>query len=254
MTNNLPADREKFLRDGYVAIRPLFSPEQVDDITNNVKRYIRDIIPHMPATQVYYEDKSNPSSLKQIQQMFLYDDWFAKLMNSSVISDIAAYLLQDDLEPVNLQYFNKPAGMNQATPPHQDGYYFHLTPCEAVTGWLALDDVDDENGCVQYVRGSHRQNKLRPHGYTNVIGFSQGITDFGSKHDIKNSVAMHGQAGTFLMHHAKTIHFAGANISADRPRRALGFIYYAKRAEKDLRASEAYQRQLNERLKSSGKI
>ena len=45
---------------------------------------------------------------------------------------------------MNLQYFNKSPGANKPTPPHQDGYYFMITPCEAVTMWLALDEVDDE--------------------------------------------------------------------------------------------------------------
>jgi phytanoyl-CoA hydroxylase len=31
-----------------------------------------------------------------------------------------------------------------------------LDPCEALTMWLVLEKVDEENGCVRYVRGSHK--------------------------------------------------------------------------------------------------
>ena len=42
-----------------------------------------------------------------------------------------------------------PPGVDHPTPPHQDNYYFNLKPLNVVI-WLALDDVDDENGCLRY--------------------------------------------------------------------------------------------------------
>ena len=42
----------------------------------------------------------------------------------------------------------------------------------AVTCWLALEKVDEENGCIHYVKGSHKF-EYRPHGRSNVLGFSQ---------------------------------------------------------------------------------
>lgn len=243
-----------FDRDGYVAIRPLFDNEKMAEIRAETIRFIRDVVPTMPDTRVYYEDKNDLLSLKQIQKMFEYDDYFAKLMNESIIRELAETLLRDDVQPINMQYFNKPAGTGQATPPHQDGYYFHLTPCEAVTGWLALDDVDENNGCIHYVRGSHKAGGFRPHGQTGVLGFSQGIIDFGNRGDQANAVAVSGPAGTFLMHHARTIHWAGPNQAKNRARRAIGFIYYAKRAREDAEARDSYQQALNERLRADAKI
>jgi hypothetical protein len=245
--------RTRFERDGYVAICPLFDGGMILELRTEVARYIRDVVPTMPDARVYYEDKSDQSSLKQIQKMFEYDDYFLDLMTGRV-RKLAETVLDDDVVPINMQYFNKPASIGPATPPHQDGYYFHLTPCEAVTGWLALDDVDEENGCIHYVRGSHKGNGFRPHGHTGVLGFSQGITDFGKVDDRANTVAFPGPAGTFLMHHARTIHWALPNRSKDRSRRAIGFIYYARRAREDIGAKEAYQKALDERLRVEAKI
>ena len=80
------------------------------------------------------------------------------------------------------------------------------------------------------------------------------MTDFGTASDQENEVSFPGKAGTFLMHHAKTIHWAGANNSAVRSRRALGFIYYAKSAKLDVAAKEAYQAALDSQLKTTDKI
>jgi len=175
--------RKEFERDGYIAIKPLFDADKIAEINRELARFIDTVIPTMPSSQVYYEDINDKSSLKQIQKIFEYDAYFADLMTKGVVRDIAEHLLQDKVRPVNMQYFNKPPNVGQATPAHQDGFYFHLNPCSAVTGWLALEPVDEENGCVRYVRGSHKCDTFRPHGYTGLIGFSQGITDFGTEED-----------------------------------------------------------------------
>lgn len=245
---------KKFRKDGYLCVSPLYSKDDITELNTEISRFIRDIVPAMPAEQVYYEDKTDKTSLKQIQRMFEYDPYFRDLMDQGPVRRLAEEMLQDEVVPVNMQYFNKPASIGQPTPAHQDGYYFHLTPCEAVTGWLALEDVDEENGCIHYIRGSHLGTSFRPHGRTGLLGFSQGITDFGTADDCANEISFPGPAGTFLMHHARTIHWAGANRSTTRSRQALGFIYYAKRAKPDLEVAKAYQQTLDAQLKSRGKI
>lgn len=239
---------EDFERDGYIAISELYDQEKITEINANVDRFVRDIVPTMPSTRVYYEDKKDKSTLKQIQKMFEFDDYFSQLMLHSVIKNIAELLLQETAVPINMQFFNKPPTSGGPTPPHQDGYYFHLKPCRAVTGWLALEPVDEQNGCIHYVQGSHKSTGFRPHGKSNVLGFSQGITNFGNEEDLKNSVGFPGPAGTFLMHDARTIHYADANQSADRSRRALGFIYYAQSAQEDVEARNSYQAKLDAQL------
>jgi phytanoyl-CoA hydroxylase len=146
-----------------------------------------------------------------------------------------------------MQYFNKPPRIGQPTPAHQDGYYFMLEPNEAVTMWLALEPVDEENGCVRYVRGSHKHG-LRPHGRTQVLGFSQGMTDFGTADDLRNEVFFPCQPGDLLVHHALTIHRADGNPSEHRTRKALGFIYYARHAQEDVVKKQAYQESLKQSL------
>ena len=243
-----------FARDGYVAVKPLYSFDEISALNAQIERFIRDVVPQMPDTQVYYEDKADKSTLKQLQRMFEHDSYFNDLMLNGPVRQIAEAVLQEDVVPANMQYFNKPPGVGQATPPHQDGYYFHLTPCTAVTGWLALEDVDEENGCIHYVRGSHKSAAFRPHGQTGTLGFSQGITDFGTGQDEPDSVAFPGGPGTFLMHDASTIHWADANRSATRSRRALGFIYYGASARIDDSAAEAYQSRLDAQLKDDAKL
>ena len=241
-----------FERDGFVAVEGFFSDSELIEIEAALDRFIREVNPTLPASDVFYEDKSNLSSLKQIQRMHEYDEFFDQLINGKP-RRLAEELLGELVVGKNLQYFNKPPALGQATPPHQDGHYFMLEPCSALTMWMALDVVDEENGCVRYVRGSHRVG-MRPHGRTETLGFSQGITDFGQAADSRNEVACPAQPGDLLAHHALTIHRADANTSETRSRRALGFIYYGESACENVQAHEAYQSLLATEMSVAGKI
>lgn len=253
-TIDLKQVRADFDRDGYVAITPLFDAERMAEINSELDRFIAEVVPGMPREEVYYEQRGDAATLKQLQKMSVYDGYFRELIETDIIRDLAEAALGEEAVAQNLQYFNKPAGIGQPTPPHQDGYYFHLSPPKAVTGWLALEPVDQENGCIHYVRGSHKADGFRPHGRSNVLGFSQGITDFGTDDDKANTTACPGGAGTFLLHDCRLIHWAGANTSPTRSRRALGFVYFGKSAKVDEQAKAAYKAKLEADLKAAEKI
>ena len=119
--------------------------------------------------------------------------------------------------------------------------------------WLALDTVDEDNGCIRYVRASHRDG-LRAHSRTTTLGFSQGLSNDLSSEDLRAEVAIHAEPGDLLVHHALTVHRAGANRSRDRSRRALGLIYYGASAREDAAAHARYQRRLAAELEAQGRI
>ncbi|MBA3482722.1 MAG: phytanoyl-CoA dioxygenase family protein [Pirellulales bacterium] len=245
--------KERFDNDGYVILREFFDADELAALRSELDRLIREVAPKMPREHVFYEDKHRPDTLKQLQMLHTHDQYFHDLFLGGQVERLAETLLNDKVFGRNLQYFSKPPGVGQPTPPHQDGYYFKLSPCEALTMWLALDHVDDENGCVRYVRGSN-QRGMRTHARSGVLGFSQAMTDYGLPEDLENEVDMPASPGDLLVHHALTIHSAGANLSSRRPRRSLGFIFFADRARSDEAALNAYQRQLKDDLTANGKI
>lgn len=244
---------EEFESMGLAFLEKFKSPGEIDEINRNLQRVIREVVPNLPPEQVFYEDKRDPSTLKQIQRLQDHDSYFGQLMVGGPFRELAEELLGSEVTCQNMQYFNKPPGTGQATPAHQDGYYFKLDPCEALTMWLALEPVDQENGCVRYVPGSHRDG-MRPHGSTGTLGFSQGITDFPNENDQKREVDFPAEPGDLLAHHALTIHRADRNRSQDRSRRALGLIYYSVNAKQDLEAWSRYQQELKIKLQASNQI
>jgi len=243
--------KTRFDRDGYVVIPGFLSGTELAELNRELGRYIAERVPQVPRTDVYYEDRSDPATLKQLARIKQHDTYFARLIERPKWTGLAEALLKDEVVAQELEWFNKPPRIGKFTPPHQDGYYFMLEPNEAVTLWLALDPVDESNGCVRYIPGSHRKG-LRPHARTQVLGFSQGISDY-SDADREAEVPMVGQPGDLLVHHAVTVHRADGN-SSHRHRRSLGMIFYAARARQDVRKLVDYQKGLNAELEEARKI
>ncbi len=243
----------RFRADGFVQL-PQFLPRvELDRITQHLDWFVRERLTELPPEHVYFEHKGQPETLKQIQQLGEHDAIFHDLQHNSPLRQLAEQLLQGPVVPRNLQYFNKPAGCGRATPPHQDGFYFMLQPCIALTMWLALDHADQDNGCVRYVPGSHRHG-LRPHARTDTLGFSQGIADYAASDLAQQEQAIVAAPGDLLVHDAMTVHRADANRHPTRSRRALGLIYYGHLAREDTAAHAAYQQRLAAELQQRGRI
>ena len=253
MTDDFSEAKRAFDEDGCAVIKEFLNAEETADVQRNVVRYIHEIVPHLAREDVFYEDKTNLETLKQMPRMEQHDPYFRRLLFGSKFERLSEVLLDGSVVPRNVQYLRKPARVGLATPPHQDGYYYNVTPCEGLTAWFSLGHADQDNGCLRYIRGSHKKG-LRPHARTQTLGFSQGVTDFGQPEDLANEVVHTADPGDLLVHHALTVHRADANTSQTRDRPAIGFVYLAERAKKDREAVEAYRKKLADDLASEGKI
>lgn len=241
--------KQSFDQDGYVFIAGFLKTPQVEEINRKLADFIQKGLPGMSPDHIFYEDKDDPATLKQLQDLHHCDRFFRNILSGSAFEKIASELLDDEVIGKNLEYFNKPPRIGKATPPHQDNYYFMLNPPKAVTMWMALEEADEGNGCVRYIRGSHLKG-MRPHGRTKTLGFSQGIVDYGEKETADVEVPFPARPGDLLIHHSMTIHRADANQS-ERSRRALGFIYFGTSAVEDMEAKKAYQEKLQAERKTS---
>ncbi len=240
-----------FDRDGFVVLHRFFDAAGVRQIAQEIERYVTQVAPQVAPGFAMYEDVDDPATLKQLSNIAHNDDELRRFLDQGPGVALAELLLGDPVCGSELEWFDKPPARSRHTPPHQDGYYFKIEPKQAVTIWIALDPVDEQNGCIRYVAGSHRDG-LRPHQRTDVLGFSQGITDYGPA-DHAREIAVTADPGDVLAHHCLTLHRADAN-PGPRHRRALGLIYYSARVKVDDEAADAYLKSLHEDLKEQRKI
>ena len=134
----------------------------------------------------------------------------------------ASQLLGD--KPVRFwhdQIFYKPAKQGGVVAWHQDySYWTRTKPVAHITCWCALDDATAENGCLQYIPGSHKWGLLpKPV----IAGALHGIREFLSEEQKKqfdNAQLAPVKAGEAIFHHSLTLHGSGENKSP-KPRRAF---------------------------------
>ena len=234
---NLSELKRDFDRDGFVTVRQLLSPEEFAELNHELDRYIQDVVPTLPDGDAFYVDKARPATLKQMQHMQV-DPYFRDYSQHPKWIALAEALIGEPVRCEFPEWFNKPPGEEAPTPPHQDNYYFCLSPPNVVTIWMALDRVDAHNGCVRYVRGSHLEG-IRPHGRSAILGFSQGILDYGEE-DREREVLTELEPGDVIVHHGNTIHRAEPNRSPDRHRRAFAMVIKGVGALRDETAFERY--------------
>lgn len=146
----------------------------------------------------------------------LLDQAFVRFLASGPLRPLVERLLGG---PARLAYdriFFKPPRVGSAEPYHQDDAFFACDPPEgALTAWIALDDADEENGCLHYVGGSHR-GPLLPHDVPAPRGY--GMIPDPSLPILREAAPAPARRGSVLFHHVRTLHGSPANRSGARRR------------------------------------
>lgn len=107
----------RYREQGFVQLPGFFDAEEVALVRTELARFIAQVVPGMPASEVFYEVKGDRGSLKQLQRMFQWDDFFERLFLKSRFFALAEHLLGRPALGKNMQYFNKPAGIGAPNPP-----------------------------------------------------------------------------------------------------------------------------------------
>src|ERR1051325_10727273 len=194
--------RERFEADGFVIVRELLDASELAELKWQIDRYIREVVPTLPQDAAFFDDYSKPETLRKMQTLNKRDPWFRKFMDQGKHVPLLEHFLRDKFSPQGLEWFDKLPYDSNATPPHQDGFYWCRTPNNGCSLWIALDPVDRDNGCLWYARGSHKQGIL-PHVASGVLGFSQGLAGFDPGQ--ADAAPIELNPGDAVAHHAATI-------------------------------------------------
>jgi ectoine hydroxylase-related dioxygenase (phytanoyl-CoA dioxygenase family) len=124
-------------------------------------------------------------------------------------------IIGDNIVCWGAHFFCKMPGDGKTVSWHQDASYWPLTPSKTVSVWLAIDKVDSENACMQFVPKSHRQGHIEYRtsdaAEHNVLNQTvDDVGDFGAPVD----VAL--EAGEFSLHSDLLLHGSGTNHSNRR--------------------------------------
>ena len=219
-----------FHENGFLTGIKMLDEKQIEFLRTELSE-IADV--NHPAHKLYYEFHSNESNDPSTILFHALGAWRIGQGFHDVLWNprflIAASQLLGNV-PVRFwhdQLFWKPAKKGGVVAWHQDySYWTRTKPVAHLTCWCALDDATKQNGCLQYISGSHKWGLLPKPA---LAGDLEGIKDFLNEdqlHQFSNPRYAEVRAGEAIFHHSLTLHGSGENKS-EKPRRAFVINVFA---------------------------
>ena len=191
----LSALSTSFRDNGFAIARSFFKPEQVEEICWRAERILSN------------RTEFSPTYTNITKGLEKADDFFEKLLNEGPQVPLLQKLLGTKPIPATASFFTKNKN-DEEIYPHIDAVYGGVI-------WVALDDTNRENGCIHFLKGSHKHEAefahLRPNQPNDL-----------SNHPDLVEAAM--SAGDMLLFQSRTVHWSGANHNGTQ-RRGFNCFY-----------------------------
>lgn len=142
-----PEQINSFNRDGYITGLGIFDEAEIAEH----RQYFDELLARVLASgQDNYSIKT---------AHLLYGKVYDLLTDPRIVARVKD-LLGENVVGWGSHYFCKLPGDGKTVGWHQDAGYWPLTPTNAVTVWVAVDDADVENACMRFIPGSHHFGHL----------------------------------------------------------------------------------------------
>ena len=213
-----------FHREGYLSISAITTADEVVQLCGLYDRLFetragRDVGDHLDLTSHDDDSEAQAPSLPQILNPAKYAPELANTHLRANASAIARQLFGPSTAFRFDHAIRKPARTGAATPWHQDEAYADpALDYHEVSIWIPLQEATVENGCMWFVPRSHTLDVVPHHPIGNdprIVGLEVDNPDAVAT----GSVACPLPPGGATLHHCRTLHYTGPNISAG-PRRA----------------------------------
>jgi ectoine hydroxylase len=227
---SLARHAEEFDRDGYTVLRSVFDRDEIEILREAIVSNER-MTAHFQRTQKKFQKGKYPS----FETLWVWsdtsgDDLFAKFTRSAKIMEVLEHIFDDEVyvyhNKITLKYPNMP-GFKY----HQDYFYWYDMGClwpDLATCFIAVDAADRSNGCLRFVRGSHRMGRIDHKLFDGVSDSSVDPDRLAAILQRLPEDYVELDPGDAVIFHCNTLHASDANLS-DRSRLALLGCYNTKR-------------------------
>ncbi|WP_170331287.1 phytanoyl-CoA dioxygenase family protein [Ruegeria arenilitoris] len=203
-----PKQIDDYWESGFVFPIPVFNNSEAADLRSELEEIERD-----------WREADLPLPLNMYKRVnaHVVMPLVTRIALDARVLDVVEGVLGPDLLLWSAELFIKEPHTKQVVSMHQDLTYWGMgeTP-DQVTAWIALSPATIESGCMDFVRGSHK-NPILPHTDTfsdnNLLSRGQEIAVEVAEKD-KTHIEL--QPGQMSLHHGLTIHGSGPNLSEDR--------------------------------------
>ena len=217
-----PTQIEQYNQEGYLILKGFFNSEESKKLYEVA---ITDVAVSKNAINV------NDSSGKRSKLSLWYkpgNDTYGLLTRSESLVNAVDKLLDGDAKVCHFhsKLMQKEPRVGGAWEWHQDyGYWYKnefLLPDQMMSVMVAITEANQENGCLQVIKGSHKMGRVE-HGFSGEqVGASQRYVDLALK--TMDLIYVELEAGDVLFFHSNLLHRSEANLS-DRPRWSMISCY-----------------------------
>jgi hypothetical protein len=212
--------------DGFVRVdEPVLSPTELQE-ARALLELLLDRAPTLPPGQVNDLGRGGGGHTIEIVRATEAEPRLRRTAAFTRCRDLARDLLGVRVAPFYDHVIHKDPGNGAATAWHQDSAYADEDAFPATAHvWLAMQDVTEASGCMQFVPGTHVGPTL-PHRPLNGDASADALEVVGA--DTTGAVACPLPAGGVTVHHPRTLHHTGANTT-EQPR--LAWILHFRDAD-----------------------
>lgn len=171
-------------------------------------------------TRLLRDNPDHPEFHDNCPDLLTFDLGFLNYARNKDIIDMAAQLIGPDIALWNMSFFAKPAHDGKKTPWHQDGAYWPIRPLATCSVWVAIDAATSENGCLRFIPGSHKSQRMARHEHKEDPNFTLFQELHESEFDEKDAVSLILEPGQISLHDVYIYHGSESN-SSDRSRRGM---------------------------------
>ena len=219
-----------FNENGYVSGIKLLEEDHIAQLNGELLAIMD---PGHPGHDLFYEFHSNESTDPNRILFHSLGHWritpgFHDVLWNPAFLMAAHQLLGDQgVRFWHDQLFCKPAKHGGVVAWHQDySYWTRTTPMQHLTVWVGLDNVSAENGCLQYIPGSHKWGLLEKPVLTGDMEGLKAYLNEDQTRKLDNPVPIEMKKGYASFHHPLLVHGSFENNS-DNPRRAFVLNVFA---------------------------
>jgi ectoine hydroxylase-related dioxygenase (phytanoyl-CoA dioxygenase family) len=165
--NHLTREQVDFYQEhGFLRIQQVFDKDEIDEMD----REFMDLIAVWsntdqgwtgPWRRVYMDAVTDrDSKLTAMHDLQFYAQSWAKAVVNPKLCDSLVDLLGPNVELHHTTMHVKPPQSGHPFPMHQDWAFYKHNDGRYVDVLVHLDDTDDENGCIRFLDGSHKNGAL----------------------------------------------------------------------------------------------
>jgi ectoine hydroxylase-related dioxygenase (phytanoyl-CoA dioxygenase family) len=208
----------QFREQGYLQLDRLVEPEEIEWVREIYDRLFAERTGWDRGEQFDLAGSDDPTAKPRLPQLMNPATHAPELDRArfrQAALAIAGQLLGENVERGDEHAIRKPAGDGAAT--QDEAYWDPSFSYEALSIWTPLQEATSVNGCMQFVPGSHLNRSILSH---HSIGHDVRVHGLETEEvDPRLAVACPLPPGGCTIHHCRTLHYAGPNLSG-QPRRA----------------------------------